>query len=138
MKSQYCILLLKYLFWKLNKWTKISSVQTPSSTKLFSLKVKSPIINQLHRNITIIIIFIRVCGVSELYKYKQELNGKTATPGVDRGIPVYDIMEIYPKNEAKRKDMELKELKNGRLAMLGIAGFAIEHYLPGSVPLTPL
>jgi len=82
--------------------------------------------------------FVALCGVFELYKYKQELNGKTATPGVDGGIPVYDIMEIYPNDEAKRKDMELKELKNGRLAMIGIAGFAIEHYLPGSVPWTPL
>jgi len=82
--------------------------------------------------------FVALCGCFELYKYQQELNGKTATPNIGGGTPVYDIMEIYPSDEAKRVDMELKELKNGRLAMLAIAGFVAAHYIPGSVPWVPL
>ena len=34
-------------------------------------------------------------------------------------------------------DMQLSELKNGRLAMIAMAGFFSQHQLPGSVPLLP-
>lgn len=81
--------------------------------------------------------FIALCGVFELYKYQQEMNGKTYVPTAAGGTPVYDVMDIYPKDEAKRKEMELAELKNARLAMLGIAGFAASYFIPGSVPWDP-
>lgn len=81
--------------------------------------------------------FIALCGVFELYKFTQEQNGKTYTPMTDGGTPVYDIMGLYPKDEAKRKEMELAELKNARLAMLGIAGFIAAYFIPGSVPWAP-
>jgi Chlorophyll A-B binding protein len=38
------------------------------------------------------------------------------------------------KSEAQMKTIELKELKNGRLALIALAGIASEHYIPGSVP----
>lgn len=81
--------------------------------------------------------FIALCGVFELYKYTQEKEGKTYTPQMGSGAPVYDIMGIYPEDEAKRREMELAELKNARLAMLGIAGFASSYFIPGSVPWAP-
>merc|ERR1711907_614627 len=35
------------------------------------------------------------------------------------------------------KNMQLRELKNGRLAMIGIASFLAAEAVPGSVPLYP-
>jgi len=78
--------------------------------------------------------FIVLCGTIEGYKYTQGLNGKSSTGG---GTPVFDYMKGYPDDEAGRKEIELKELKNARLAMLGIASFISAHYIPGSVPLLP-
>ncbi|GFH60767.1 hypothetical protein CTEN210_17243 [Chaetoceros tenuissimus] len=78
--------------------------------------------------------FIIFCGTIEAYKYRQELNGKSSTGG---GEPAIDWMKMYPKDDAARREMELKELKNGRLAMIGIAGFVSAHFIPGSVPIAP-
>jgi len=78
--------------------------------------------------------FIIFCATIEGYKYREGLNGKSSTGG---GEPVIDYLKGYPKDEAGRRAMELKELKNGRLAMLGIASFVSAHYIPGSVPLLP-
>mmetsp|Transcript_7925 Transcript_7925/g.14922 ORF Transcript_7925/g.14922 Transcript_7925/m.14922 type:complete len:195 (-) Transcript_7925:260-844(-) len=78
--------------------------------------------------------FIIFCGTIEAYKYRMELQGKSSTGG---GEPAIDWMKMYPKDEAGRREMELKELKNGRLAMLGIAGFVSAHFIPGAVPIGP-
>lgn len=78
--------------------------------------------------------FVIFCGTIEAYKYKQGLEGKSSTGG---GEPAIDWMGMYPEDEVRRRDIELKELKNGRLAMLGIAGFVSAHFIPGSVPGAP-
>lgn len=78
--------------------------------------------------------FIIFCGTLEAFKYKMELEGKSSTGG---GTPVLDWSGNYPEDEAKRRVIELQELKNGRLAMLGIAGFVSAHFIPGSVPFGP-
>lgn len=39
------------------------------------------------------------------------------------------------KNGRDLKDLQLSELKNGRLAMLAMAAFFSQHQIPGSVPL---
>mmetsp|Transcript_16054 Transcript_16054/g.23480 ORF Transcript_16054/g.23480 Transcript_16054/m.23480 type:complete len:195 (-) Transcript_16054:238-822(-) len=78
--------------------------------------------------------FVIFCGTIEAYKYKMELEGKSSTGG---GEPAIDWMRMYPDDAEKRKEVELKELKNGRLAMLGIAGFVSAHFIPGSVPVGP-
>lgn len=81
--------------------------------------------------------FIALCGAFEVYKYQQEQNGKSYTPQIGSAVPVYDIMELYPKDPTKRAEMELAELKNARLAMLGIIGFFSSYFIPGSVPWAP-
>jgi len=78
--------------------------------------------------------FLVVCATIEGYKYRESLKGKSYAGG---GEPVFDWAKKYPKDEASRRDIELKELKNGRLAMIGIAGFVAAHFIPGSVPIAP-
>eukprot|EP00979_Chaetoceros_neogracilis_P002557 scaffold435_cov275-Chaetoceros_neogracile.AAC.9 len=79
--------------------------------------------------------FVIFCGTIEAYKYTQEQDGKSSTGGGPE--PAIDWSGMYPKSEESRRAMELKELKNGRLAMLGIAGFVSAHFIPGSVPAGP-
>lgn len=76
--------------------------------------------------------FVILCGVFESYKYKAALEGKSYT---GNGEPVVDYLKGYPKDEAARRRMELRELKNGRLAMIGVASFVSAHFIPGSVPV---
>mmetsp|Transcript_15961 Transcript_15961/g.22737 ORF Transcript_15961/g.22737 Transcript_15961/m.22737 type:complete len:196 (+) Transcript_15961:71-658(+) len=78
--------------------------------------------------------FIVLCATFEAYKYKQGLEGKSSTGG---GEPVLDWSKMYPSDEEGRRKIELQELKNGRLAMLGIAGFVSGHFIPGSIPIGP-
>merc|ERR1712021_58430 len=44
---------------------------------------------------------------------------------------------FWPKEADKWKDMQTKELKNGRLAMIAIISFLSAEAIPGSVPLYP-
>lgn len=65
---------------------------------------------------------IEVLGASITYK-----NGEDGRPG-DFG---WDPSNIRPKDEDKLDELQTKELKNGRLAMLGIAGMAYQTYVTG-------
>ena len=78
--------------------------------------------------------FVVLCGTFEAYKYKKALEGKSYT---GKGEPVVDYLKGYPAEEDERRKMEMKELKNGRLAMIGIASFLSAHFIPGSVPGLP-
>jgi len=79
--------------------------------------------------------FIIFCGTIEAYKYNAELNGKSY---VGEGPAAIDYMQAWDKLDAKGKEkMRLRELKNGRLAMIGIASFLSAHFIAGSVPCLP-
>lgn len=78
--------------------------------------------------------FVILCGTIEAWKYKESLNGKTFNHG---GEPVVDWAGRYPSDQEGRREIELQELKNGRLAMIAIASFLANHFIPGSVPLLP-
>jgi hypothetical protein len=41
------------------------------------------------------------------------------------------------KSDAAKRDLQLKELKNGRLAMIAMAAYTSEHWIPGAVPFMP-
>jgi len=80
--------------------------------------------------------FILLCGTIEAWKYNQSNKpNKSSTGGV--GEPVVDWSGLYPKDDEARKLMQLRELKNGRLAMLGIASYMSAHFIPNSVPFLP-
>jgi len=41
------------------------------------------------------------------------------------------------QTQASKNTLQLKELKNGRLAMMAFAAYMSEHFIPGSVPFLP-
>jgi hypothetical protein len=50
------------------------------------------------------------------------------------------VVVLGPHRESpeKLKDLQLKEIKNGRLAMLALVGFAAQHAATGKGPLENL
>eukprot|EP00525_Craspedostauros_australis_P008677 CAMPEP_0198108088 /NCGR_PEP_ID=MMETSP1442-20131203/177_1 /TAXON_ID= /ORGANISM="Craspedostauros australis, Strain CCMP3328" /LENGTH=196 /DNA_ID=CAMNT_0043763289 /DNA_START=63 /DNA_END=653 /DNA_ORIENTATION=- len=78
--------------------------------------------------------FIVFCAVIEGIKFRGEMNGKSFTGEIDKEAAL-DWTSNWGKMDDKAKeDMAMKELKNGRLAMIGIASFVANYYIPGSVP----
>jgi light-harvesting complex I chlorophyll a/b binding protein 1 len=76
--------------------------------------------------------WILFCGLIEGAKYRAELNGKSYTGD---GEPFLDYAGQWSKMDAtKKEDIRLKELKNGRLAMIGLASYLSAYFIPGSVP----
>jgi len=74
--------------------------------------------------------FIILCGTIEAYKYRQEQEGV---------VPQIDWSMSWPKDDVKKQEiLQVQELKNARLAMIGVASFVSAHYIPGSVPLLPV
>lgn len=79
-----------------------------------------------------IIIF---CGCLEAAKLNY-LAGKDAAPiGPSPGQTFFDPARIYPTDAAEQEVMQLKELKNGRMAMIAFAGLVVHHFNPAAVPL---
>jgi len=76
--------------------------------------------------------WLLICGVFETWKYKKEMEGKSFLGGDD---PAVDYLKLWPADQAARDDLKMKELKNGRLAMIGFAGFVANHFIPGSCPV---
>lgn len=44
----------------------------------------------------------------------------------------FDPLGLYPKDAAKQKEMQIKELKNGRLAMVAIGGMVAGSLVTGN------
>ena len=79
--------------------------------------------------------FLVFCGTIEAIKYRAEVEGKSYTadgPAAVDWAKKWDALDA-----AQKEDMAMKELKNGRLAMIGMAGFFANYFIPGSVPGMP-
>jgi Chlorophyll A-B binding protein len=69
---------------------------------------------------------VAMAGIVELESDKvREAKGKEYQPG-DCG---FDPLGLFPKTPAGRFEMQTKEIKNGRLAMIAILGFAAQEGL---------
>lgn len=76
--------------------------------------------------------FLLFCGTIEAIKYRGELEGKSYT---GEGPAVIDYSKMWDTLDAKAKEeMRMKEIKNGRLAMIGFASYVAAYFIPGSVP----
>jgi hypothetical protein len=80
--------------------------------------------------------FIIFCGTIEGIKMRGEMDGKSYTGDVTKEAALDWTNQWGKMDEKKKEDMALKELKNGRLAMIGIAGFIANEFIPGAVPVT--
>lgn len=73
-------------------------------------------------------IILLAVGITEAYRIGVAYNA----PGMDdqlksthvAGEIGFDPMGLYPKNPTEKFEIQTKEINNGRLAMLAIAGFA--------------
>ena len=52
--------------------------------------------------------------------------------------PLWDPLDLMPKDAAAAKVRQEQELKHARLAMLSWASYVAAHYIPGSVPALPI
>ena len=59
------------------------------------------------------------------------LNASIESKGGRPGDVGWDPANLRPKDEEKLDELQLKELKNGRLAMLGAAGMLYQNALTG-------
>lgn len=78
---------------------------------------------------------ILFCGCLEAARVNYNA-GKDASPiGPDPSKTFFDPAAVYPTDEAGKLDMQTKELKNGRMAMIAFAGLVTHHFMPAAVPL---
>ena len=81
--------------------------------------------------------FIIFCAVIEGIKLRGEMEGKSYTGEIDKEA-VLDWTGRWAKmNDQQKEDMALKEIKNGRLAMMGWLGFVANYFIPGACPVPP-
>jgi len=66
-------------------------------------------------------IVIGLSAAIDLYGISRQ-----GTAGYIPGDLGFDPLGLYPKSPEERKDMQLREIKNGRLAMIAVTGFAIQ------------
>lgn len=71
-------------------------------------------------------VCVRFHSSAEAAQWRHEQSGATT--------PFYDPFKRYPKSEAAQEKMKMRELKNGRAAMLCWASFVSAALIPGSVP----
>lgn len=72
------------------------------------------------------IMVVALAGIFEIQsKLTKEEKGNNYVAG-DCG---FDPLGLFPEDKAGQMDMQLKEIKNGRVAMMAITGYAIQEAL---------
>ena len=72
------------------------------------------------------IMVVALAGIFEIQsKLTKESKGKNYVAG-DCG---FDPLGFFPEDKAGQMEMQTKEIKNGRVAMMAIVGFAIQEAL---------
>lgn len=74
-------------------------------------------------------------NMTHIFKQQEFWFGKGEREAGNLG---YDPLGFFKKKTDAQKDyLRLNELKNGRLAMIAMAAYTSEHWIPGSVPFLP-
>ncbi|KAL7578531.1 hypothetical protein ACA910_011592 [Epithemia clementina (nom. ined.)] len=83
------------------------------------------------------IVCLGLAAAIDVYGINQ---AKQNTPGYFPGNLGFDPLGFYPKTKEEQFEMQLKEIKNGRLAMIAIVAFAGQEFVRkiGVVDETPL
>ena len=76
-------------------------------------------------------------GAIDIYGISK---ARSNSPDYFAGNLGFDPFGLYPKEGKAQMDMQLKELKNGRLAMIAITAFAVQEFVSkiGVVDETPI
>jgi hypothetical protein len=68
-----------------------------------------------------------MCAAIDLYGV-QRARAAVTDSGYTPGDLGFDPLHLYPTDDEGRKRMQLAEIKHGRVAMLGVTGFAAQEY----------
>jgi Chlorophyll A-B binding protein. len=84
--------------------------------------------------------WIAILGAAAAIDFYGISKSKSGDASYFPGNLGFDPLKVYPKDEDGKKWMQLAEIKNGRLAMIAIFGFAIQEFVSkqGVVDETPL
>ena len=78
-----------------------------------------------------------LAGVIDMYGISRT---QTDSKDYFAGNLGFDPLGLYPKDKEGQKNMQLKEIKNGRLAMIAITAFSVQEFVSkvGVVDETPI
>mmetsp|Transcript_16133 Transcript_16133/g.23731 ORF Transcript_16133/g.23731 Transcript_16133/m.23731 type:complete len:343 (+) Transcript_16133:115-1143(+) len=76
--------------------------------------------------------WIAVLGAASAIEFYGTNKSKSGDESYFPGNLGFDPLGLYPEGEADQKNMQLAEIKNGRLAMIAIFGFAIQEFVSKS------
>jgi hypothetical protein len=81
-----------------------------------------------------VILFISILEVFSVFSFNTPLGGEpwTIRSDYENGDLGFDPLGLKPTDPAEFKEMATKELNNGRLAMIGMAGMVAQELVSGS------
>merc|ERR1712087_1098705 len=81
-----------------------------------------------------VVLFISILEVFSVFSFNTPFGGEpwTIRSDYENGDLGFDPLGLKPTNPAEFKEMATKELNNGRLAMIGMAGMVAQELVSGS------